>query len=165
MKQTLFLLITILLVSCNAEKKLQRKQKRKIKELNELVTENPFLLETERDTLVIFRFDTVRIAEQRFDTTITKDLQSKTDTIYIENERIKTKIIRVPNFVTNQNEYKVEQEVKEIIKIVNRTDTIFTIKEKFKTEYVIENHIPFWIWLILCFVILFCIVLVIRAFD
>jgi hypothetical protein len=55
--------------------------------------------------------------------------------------------------------------VKEIIKIVNRTDTIFTIKEKFKTEYVIENHIPFWIWLILCFVILFCIVLVRRAFD
>lgn len=165
MKQTLFLLITILLVSCNAEKKLQRKQKRKIKELNELVTENPFLLETERDTLVIFRFDTVRIAEQKFDATIVKDLQSKTDTIYIENERIKTKIIRVPNLVTNQNEYKIEQEAKEIIKIVNRTDTIFTIKEKFKTEYVIENYIPFWIWLILCFVILFCIVLVIRAFD
>lgn len=98
------------------------------------------------DTTYTIRRDTITIETPlyKLDTIL-----APSDTMIIENERIKTVIIKLPADTT----YQVQTLVKTVKIPFERIDTIYTIKEKIKLQHEVKKVIP--IWLVIISVLLF----------
>ena len=103
------------------------------------------------DTTYQIKIDTITIETPYY---YLDTILAPSDTMTIENERIKTVIIKLPADTT----YQVQTVVKTVKIPFERIDTIYTIKEKIRLQHEVKKVIP--IWLVLISVLLFILLVI-----
>ena len=103
------------------------------------------------DTIYTITRDTITIETPYY---YLDTILAPSDTMIIENERIKTVIIKLPADTT----YQVRTVVKTVKIPFERIDTVYTIKEKIKLQHEVKKVIP--IWLVVISVLLFILLVI-----
>lgn len=148
MKQIGVLLLMLVVLSGCAEKRHLRKRAKAQKEILKISLEYPELFDTDTVYSIVEEVVSVPVESIVFDTIV----RNTSDTIVIENERIKTIIKPFRDVVTNEViKWRVRTEIKADTIYYTDIDTIKTIHTEIETKTVTKKvrFIPWWIWLLL----------------
>lgn len=148
MKKFGFLLaVLVVLVGC-AENRHLRKRAKAQKEILKISLEYPELFNSDTVYNIIEEVVSVPVESLIFDTIV----RNTSDTIVIENERIKTIIKPFRDIITKEViKWQVQTEIKADTIYFTDIDTIKTIQTEIETKTVTKKvkYIPWWIWLII----------------
>lgn len=143
-----FLLLILVVLGGCAEKRHLRKRAKAQKEILKISLEYPELFDTDTVYNIIEEVVSVPVESIVFDTIV----RNTSDTIVIENERIKTIIKPFRDVVTKEViKWQVQTEIKADTIYFTDIDTIKTIQMEIETKTVTKKvkYIPWWIWLII----------------
>lgn len=147
MKRFGVLLLVLVLFGGCLEKRHIRKREKAQKQMLDISLDYPELFDI--DTLYIEEPETLYIPVNNY---IYDTVVGSSDTIVIENERIRTIIKPLRDIITNEViRYRVRTEIKADTIEYIRTDTIVQINTKIETKTVTQKvkYIPWWIYLIM----------------
>lgn len=146
-KILLFLGLLFVLSGC-AKKRHLRKQAKAQKKILAISLEYPELFDIDTVYKIVEEIISVPVESMIFDTIV----RNTSDTIVIENERIKTIIKPFRDVVTNEvMQWRVRTEIKADTIYITDIDTLETIHTEIETKTVTKKvrFIPFWVWLLI----------------
>lgn len=165
MKNIGILLIALLFLGSCANNRHLRKRAKAQKKILDISLEYPELFDTDTVYKIIEEVVSVPVESIIFDTIV----RNTSDTIVIENDRIKTVIKPMIDVRTKEVKWRVRTKIKADTLYITDIDTIKTIHTEIETKTVTKKvkFIPWLIWLIgglLVALVLFLLYLLYKAF-